>query len=767
MAFLLTFSGGGSATYKDAVRAASTASVPLTGSTPLVIDGVTLADKERVLLKDQSPASGNGIYEVAISGGSYTLSRAKDADTDKEVLPGMLVPIAEGTLYADKIYQLLTNAPIVVGVTALNFQLALLPINLTTDVTGVLPTANGGTNRASWSQGRVVFVDAGGGALTEDSDLNWDNSNKRLGIGTASPNAKVQINNSGTQVGLSVYSTSTNNALQFFNQGTTSYTAAFYNSADSAQTGASIGGYFSRGTLGARTQSLANDVLLSLTGSGYTGSVFAPGVSGGIVVAADQNTTAGGFGGQVSIVTTPNNTLGLPLPRLTVKNDGKVGINTLLPSEQLDVSGNIKANALKLNGASSGVLTLNAADATVNYTVKMPDAQGAASTFLKNDGSGNLSWDVVDLSNLANKTLSNLTAPTAINQDLSFNKATAAILSGSDAKATQANHDLTIRAGNTGSAVAGGNLYLLSGESSTASGGNIYLRNLGSTVSGRGIYFRGYGSTDHVVLDNNGGYLGTSFRLDVSLGFITDNTHDIGSINLGLGQRPRYVLAGTGVYAGLPAGTGVISGSKNFDGSSYAPGSLEVSGGDSTGNTGTVGGDSAAGSLTLRGGDQVAANAVNAGSTTLRGGNKTAGTGNGGNVTISGGTSVGGTAGSIIVNTAATERLRITDAGEVKLSGGLSIKSRHMQTGTVTVAVTDTYIGCDTALAVTVNLPSGATAGAGKLYVIKDENGSAATWPVTINANGTDLIDGAGSYSLAVNREAITLICDGTDWHII
>lgn len=43
----------------------------------------------------------------------------------------------------------------------------------------------------------------------------------------------------------------------------------------------------------------------------------------------------------------------------------------------------------------SGDISLQAANTTTSYTVKMPAAQGGASTYLQNDGSGNLSWATV------------------------------------------------------------------------------------------------------------------------------------------------------------------------------------------------------------------------------------------------------------------------------------------------------------------------------------------------------------------------------------
>jgi hypothetical protein len=377
MAFLTTFSDESSKTYKDAARTATTGPINLL-SAPASIGSVNLNLNDRVLVKDQLNAEENGIY--VFNGAGSPMVRSKDANSSREVLPNMLISVSEGD-YEDKIFELTTNGPIILDTTPLSFGLAILPIDLTTDVVGVLPVANGGTNKSSWTEGRVVFAGASGSALTEDSEFNWINSTKRLGIGTSSPNSKVQINNSGSQMGLAVYSTSSNNTAELFNQGTTNYTLALNSAANSAQTGASIGGYFARGTLGSRQQTLANDVLLSITASGYTGSAFAPSVSAGFVIAADQNTTAGGFGGQVSIVTTPNDTLGLPLPRLTVKNDGNVGIGITSPTEKLQVAGNTKTEGLLLQSRHNltGAVTVLSND----YYVGCNSSGGAVTVALQ------------------------------------------------------------------------------------------------------------------------------------------------------------------------------------------------------------------------------------------------------------------------------------------------------------------------------------------------------------------------------------------------
>ena len=85
----------------------------------LTVDGVLLAAGDRVLVKDQATASQNGIYVVAA--GAW--SRAADANTNAAVTPGMTVPVEQGSVQADTIWELTTNAPITLGTTALAFEL--------------------------------------------------------------------------------------------------------------------------------------------------------------------------------------------------------------------------------------------------------------------------------------------------------------------------------------------------------------------------------------------------------------------------------------------------------------------------------------------------------------------------------------------------------------------------------------------------------------------------------------------------------------------
>ena len=104
--------------FKDSVRVATTGNITIASDLNVgdTIDGITLADGDRVLVKDQSTASQNGIYTAGASP-----ARATDADADAEVTAGLFVFVEEGTANSDNGYVLSTDGTITVGSTALTF----------------------------------------------------------------------------------------------------------------------------------------------------------------------------------------------------------------------------------------------------------------------------------------------------------------------------------------------------------------------------------------------------------------------------------------------------------------------------------------------------------------------------------------------------------------------------------------------------------------------------------------------------------------------
>jgi len=100
---------------KDSVRVATTANITISSALNNgdSIDGVTLADGDRVLVKNQSIGSQNGIYVVGSSP-----ARSTDMDDDVEVTGGTFVFVEEGTANADNGYVISTDGTITVGSTA-------------------------------------------------------------------------------------------------------------------------------------------------------------------------------------------------------------------------------------------------------------------------------------------------------------------------------------------------------------------------------------------------------------------------------------------------------------------------------------------------------------------------------------------------------------------------------------------------------------------------------------------------------------------------
>lgn len=99
---------------KDAARAATTGNITLSGTQ--TIDGVALSAGDRVLVKNQTTQSENGIYVVA--SGSWT--RTVDADNASEI-KGAFTFVQEGTTLADTGWVVSTDGPITLGTTPITW----------------------------------------------------------------------------------------------------------------------------------------------------------------------------------------------------------------------------------------------------------------------------------------------------------------------------------------------------------------------------------------------------------------------------------------------------------------------------------------------------------------------------------------------------------------------------------------------------------------------------------------------------------------------
>lgn len=184
--------GGGSVYYKDPVRVATTAAGTLSTSfaNGQSVDGVTLATGDRILIKNQTAGSENGIYVVNASGAP---TRATDFDTTgTEVSNGCVIPVALGTVNGGSLWQLVQNG----GSIGNSFRFA--PVNnvFQAGVAGLTTMDITGTNAIGIGAGAAS---TGTRAIAIGGNASWPttvNGTDSIGIGrgvTANGNASVVI----------------------------------------------------------------------------------------------------------------------------------------------------------------------------------------------------------------------------------------------------------------------------------------------------------------------------------------------------------------------------------------------------------------------------------------------------------------------------------------------------------------------------------------------------------------------------------------------
>lgn len=101
---------------KQPVKAATTANITLSGEQ--TIDGVACVTDDRVLVKNQTTGSENGIYVVDT--GAWT--RAKDFNGVYDIVSGTMVRVNQGSANANAWFVVSTSDPITIGTTSLSFS---------------------------------------------------------------------------------------------------------------------------------------------------------------------------------------------------------------------------------------------------------------------------------------------------------------------------------------------------------------------------------------------------------------------------------------------------------------------------------------------------------------------------------------------------------------------------------------------------------------------------------------------------------------------
>jgi hypothetical protein len=146
--------------YKQSVRVITTSNITLSGGAPTVVDGVTLSLNDRILVSGQSTGSQNGIYTVSVvgTGSNGTWIRSTDTNATGELDSGTIVMVTEGSAYADTSWKLTTNDPIVIGTTALTFEINTGNAFGTISANGTSVISNSASGTVTFSTGNNIII---------------------------------------------------------------------------------------------------------------------------------------------------------------------------------------------------------------------------------------------------------------------------------------------------------------------------------------------------------------------------------------------------------------------------------------------------------------------------------------------------------------------------------------------------------------------------------------------------------------------------------
>ena len=100
----------------------------------LVIDGVSVAMNDRVLVWNQATTYQNGLYIVSNVGNAsanWLLTRATDFDMTGQIVEEGVVLVNQGSTYAGRLFQEIAPTPVVIGTDAILFSLFTLITNQT------------------------------------------------------------------------------------------------------------------------------------------------------------------------------------------------------------------------------------------------------------------------------------------------------------------------------------------------------------------------------------------------------------------------------------------------------------------------------------------------------------------------------------------------------------------------------------------------------------------------------------------------------------
>jgi len=176
--------------YKDSVKAATTGANINLAAAPNTLDGVSLVVGDRVLVKDQTPNTLNGIYRVATlgTGSNGVWTRTGDFNDWRTITSGALTFVEQGAISGNIFYYIPGGEPnVTVGSTAITFANLYTLIDTTAPLQVVTNYGNITTNPIT----AASFTTSSGGQIS-------GYLNGAIGANTANSGTFTSITTTGT-----------------------------------------------------------------------------------------------------------------------------------------------------------------------------------------------------------------------------------------------------------------------------------------------------------------------------------------------------------------------------------------------------------------------------------------------------------------------------------------------------------------------------------------------------------------------------------------
>jgi hypothetical protein len=377
----LAILSGGTVDYDNGTAGVG-ATLTITGGSLTTLDGYTLQNGDRILVKDETNQAHNGIYVWATGG--TVLTRATDYDTAAEIQTGDFVFVSNGSLYNDTGWVQLNDVTTVgtdsitwsqfsgagtytagAGLTLTGTSFSVNTDNVTTDIVSGNVVVKAGAQLTTPNIGAAtgtsltVTGNVSGNLLT--GTLTSSAQPNITSLGTLSNLTVNGLTNLGPNSNVTITGGSTGQVLSTDGTGSLSWISISTSSVSNGTSNVNIP--VADGNINLSVGSTANVLVVTATGANVTGTLGVSGdtsIVGNVVVATSE---------------APKN--------LNVYGTVQIGGVTVI-----DGTRNVSANGI----TASGNIAFTGPNVSLGAVSNLHITGGTSGYLLSTDGSGALSW---------------------------------------------------------------------------------------------------------------------------------------------------------------------------------------------------------------------------------------------------------------------------------------------------------------------------------------------------------------------------------------